>query len=164
MDESSLNIHCINSEILQKLQTNNDKDKKLIQKQMSKLHAKYNIYGGSDCMKNENNVRNSICHIESLFIFDVDDTLSPTTSIISRFYEETKDEKGDEISLSKDNDIILNQIDDKVVELLTHIKDFEPDTCDDDLNAHAYTSVFTIAEAECNNRRDISNEYQLNDI
>ena len=168
MDDSSLNIQSINSEILQKLQKNNDKDKKLIQKQMSKLRDraqdKSNVYGRCDCIKNANTVRNSICRIESLFIFDVDDTLSPTTSIISRLYEETRDEKGDEISLSKDDDMILNQIDDKVVELLTHIKGFEPDTCDDDLSVHDYTSAFTIADSKCYDSCDILNEYQLNDI
>ena len=123
MTESSLNIHYIDSESLQKLQNESENDKKSILKQFQKL-KELAAKKSSSCDRKEKEIEDEsvINCIETLFIFDVDDTLSPTTSIISKLYDQNGDNDDDEINLSENDALSLRQIEDSVVDLLDHIK------------------------------------------
>ena len=167
MDGGSLDIHCVDSKILKSLQKQNERDEKLISKQLDRIKKLSSVlqfsmdkYGQ---IKKKNEDDEIIYCIESLFIFDVDDTLSPTTSIISKLYDENEDTDEDALRLDEKSALITSKIDDTVVDLLEHILGSTIEF-DDDLEKQLYPYICNISNNEPRESTHCSKQFNSSKI
>lgn len=167
MDEGFLDIHCVDSKILKTLQKQNVRDEKLISKQLDRIKKLSSVHKFSmdkyAQIKKKNEDDEIIYCIESLFIFDVDDTLSPTTSIISKLYDENEDTDEDALRLDEKSALITSEIDDTVVDLLEHILGSTM-KFDDDLEKQLFPYTWNISNDNPQEIKHCSEEFKSSKV